>query len=237
MTDDRARAVAEARHRQVLAFRVLDRYGLGGKVAGHLTQRHPGGDAFWTHRFDLGFGEVTEADLVLVDLGLGVREGDAEINPTLHIHAQIYARRPEVGAIVHTHGENVVALSATGAAFVPCSQMAGIFHDAVATYVEEDLIVLTAAQGGHMAEALGGRSALILKNHGSLVVAPTLEEAVLRTLVLEDAAAVQLKAMAAAGAAQPLGPDAADQVKRFILTPNIIDRYWRYEVRRLAGGV
>ncbi|MEJ0069011.1 MAG: class II aldolase/adducin family protein [Pseudomonadota bacterium] len=172
---------------------MLDRYGLSSKIAGHLTARHPTRNAFWTHRFDLGFAEVDDADLVLVDFDLGV-DGNVPINPTLHIHAQIYRARPDVRAIAHTHGENVVALSATGVEFAACSQMAAIFHDDVRTYQEEDLIVLTAEQGSRMAATLGPLSALILRHHGSLVAAASIEETVLRALVLEEGAAVQLKA-------------------------------------------
>jgi L-fuculose-phosphate aldolase len=222
---------AEVRHKLVQGFRILDRYGLSSKIAGHLTVRHPTRDAFWTHRFDLGFAEVGDADLVLADFDLSVAS-NAPINPTLHIHAQIYRARPDVRAIAHTHGENVVALSATGVAFAPCSQMAAIFHDDVRGYEEEDLIVLTAAQGARMAAALGPVSALILQHHGSLVVAPSIEETVLRTLVLEEGAGIQLKAMAA-GRWHPLSGDVAAQVKAFVLAPEIIERYWRYELRQL----
>ena len=222
---------AELLHKLVQGFHILDRYGLSSKIAGHLTARHPTRDAFWTHRFDLGFGEVGADDLVLTDFDLGV-EGNATINPTLHIHAEIYRARPDVQAITHTHGDNVVALSATGVEFAACSQMAAIFHDDVRTYDEDDLIVLGAEQGRGMASALGGLSALILKHHGSLVVAASLEEAILRTLVLEDGAGVQLKAMVA-GRWTPLGPHGAAQVKQFVLSPEIVERYWRYETRLL----
>lgn len=223
---------AEARHKLVQGFRILDRYGLSSKIAGHLTARHPMRDAFWTHRFDLGFGEVGDTDLVLADFDL-VTAGNVPINPTLHIHAQIYRARSDVRAIAHTHGENVVALSATGVEFAACSQMAAIFHDDVRTYEEDDLIVLTAEQGVGMATALGPLSALILRHHGSLVAAASIEETVMRTLVLEEGAAAQLKAMAT-GRWQPLGKAAAAQVKRFVLSPEIVERYWRYEVRMLT---
>ncbi len=224
---------ARAKAALVDGFHILARYGLGARVAGHLTARIPGGAGFWTHRFGLGFEEIQLADLVACNLDLSAREGGAPINPTMHIHAQIYLARPDVGAIVHTHGPAVVALSATGAAFVPCSQMAGIFHDDIATFDEDELIVLAPEEGAQMAAALAGRSSLILKNHGCLVTGATLEQAVLRTIVLEEAAEVQLRAMAAGGASG-LNAAASAQVKRFVLSPAIVEHYWNYEVRRLG---
>ena len=167
------------------------------------------------------------------DLDLGPRGHAAPINPTMHIHAQIYAARPDVGAVAHTHGPAVVALSATGAEFAACTQMAGIFHGEIDNFDEAELIVLSAAEGAKMAAALGERSALILKNHGSLVVGASLEEVVLKTIVLEEAAAAQLSAMAA-GHVSGLSAAAAAQVRRFVLSPPIVQRYWDYEVRRLG---
>jgi len=213
------------------AFHILARHDLGARVAGHITLRV--GDGFLTHRFGLGFEEITEADLVACHFDLGPRGPAAPVNPTMHIHAQIYLARPDVMAIAHTHGPAVVALSATGADFVACSQMAGIFHDDIGSFDEREMIVLTPQDGAQMARALGSRSAMILKNHGSLVVAGSLQELVLRTVVLEEAADIQLRAMAAGGA-HGLGAAAAAQVKRFVLSPALMQHYWDYEIRRLG---
>lgn len=227
--------VAAARALLLRGFRILDRHGLGARIAGHLTLRHPARDAFWTHRFGLAYDEVGPDDLVLADLDLRVLEGAGPVNPTLHIHAQIYRARPEVRSVVHTHGTNIVALSATDAEFAACSQMAGIFVDDIAGFDEQDLIVLDAGAGATMAAALGHRSALLLRNHGSLVVGASLPEAVLKTLVLEEAAEVQLKAMAT-GRMRPMGRAAAEQVRRFVLSPGIVAAYWNHEVRHLGAG-
>ena len=232
----RADATGEAAGRLALidAFRILDSYGLGARVAGHLTARHPERDAFWTHRFGLGFGEVGPDDLILTDFDLHVLEGSGAINPTMHIHAQIYRARPDVAAISHTHGANVVALSATHVDFTPCSQMAGIFHDDILSFDEEDLIVLDAAAGAGMAAVLGSRSALLLRNHGSLLVGASMAETVLKTIVLEEAAETQLRAMAT-GQMRAMSAKAAAQVKLFVLSDPIVQAYWDYEIRKVGG--
>ena len=223
---------AEAARAALLGgFAILDRYGLGARVAGHLTHRHPTRDAFWTHRFGLGFHEVTEASLVLADFDLRVLEGEGGINPTMHIHAQIYRARREVRAIAHTHGVNVAALSATDAEFVACSQMGGLFHDDILTVDEAELIVLDRSAGAAMAEALGPRAAVILRNHGCLVVGADMPTTVLRTLALEEACEVQLKAMAT-GRMRGMDAAAARQVKDFVLRPEIVQAYWDYELRQ-----
>ena len=212
-------------------FAILHRYGLGARIAGHLTHRHPTREAFWTHRFGLGFHEVGADDLMLADFGLNPLEGQGAINPTLHIHAEIYRARPDVHAIAHTHGVNVATLSATDAEFVPCSQMGGLFQDDILTVDEADLIVLDAAAGAAMAQALGPRAAVILRNHGCLVVGDGMPATVLRVLALEEACEVQLRAMAT-GRMQGMEATAARQVKSFVMRPEIVGAYWDYEVRQ-----
>ena len=226
------RTDAEARAALLHGFRILASYGLGARIAGHLTRRHPTRPAFWTHRFGLGFEEVGEHDLVLADFNLVVLEGEGPINPTMHIHAAIYRARPDVHAVSHTHGPHVVALSATESEFAACSQMAGLFHGRIASFDESNLIVLSGSQGDAMAAALGQGSALILRNHGCLVAAGSVAEVVLQTITLEEAAEAQLRAMAA-GRMRGMAADAAAQVRDFVLQPAIIGRYWEYEVRRL----
>ena len=224
---------AGARQALLQGFGILSSYGLGARIAGHLTRRHPDRDAFWTHRFGLGFEEVGASDLVLADFDLNVLEGDAAINPTMHIHAALYRARPDVSAISHTHGPQVVALSATDAEFVACSQMAGLLHGHTTVFDEQELIVLNASEGDAMAAALGQGSALILRNHGCLVAGASVAEAVLLTITLEEAAEAQLRAMAT-GRMRGMDAAAADQVRRFVLQPAIVGRYWDYEVRRMA---
>lgn len=212
-------------------FAILHRHGLGARIAGHLTHRDDTREGFWTHRFGLGFHEVGRDALVLADFELNRLAGQGGINPTLHIHAAIYRARPDIRAIAHTHGVNVATLSATDAEFVPCSQMAGLFQDDICVVDEADLIVLDASAGAAMAQALGPRAAVILRNHGCLVVGPDMPTTVLRTLALEEACEVQLRAMAT-GRMQGMSAEAARQVKSFVMRPEIIRAYWDYECRQ-----
>lgn len=221
-----------ARDDLLAGFAILHRHGLGARIAGHLTYRDETREGFWTHRFGLGFHEVGPDDLVLADWQLNTMEGQGGINPTLHIHAEIYRARPDVGAIAHTHGVHVATLASTDMDFVPCSQMGGLFQDDICTVDEADLIVLDASAGAAMAQALGPRAAVILRNHGCLVVGADMPTTVLRTLALEEACEVQLRAMAT-GRMQGMDATAARQVKSFVMQPDIVRAYWDYECRQV----
>ena len=124
MEDQGLDAEATLRRELLLAFHVLDMEGLDSGIAGHLTARLPGAEAFWCHSHGLGFGEVGARDLNRADLALNRLEGRGRIGPSLSIHAAIYRARPDVACIVHAHDESAVALTATGAELEPLYQSA-----------------------------------------------------------------------------------------------------------------
>lgn len=231
------------KHDLLHAYHILDADGQSSGIAGHLTARLPGARTFWSHRFGLGFEEVTSADLIEADFDLKTVTGEGKVNPTLNIHTQIYEVRPDVTCVIHTHGRNGLALGACGTTLEPVVQSGALFYDDIAFLDEYEGIVLGKSEGDTIAEALGGRRGVLLKNHGALVVGPSVRAACIAALMLEFAAEVQLKAMAA-GTLSPLPRAAALQAKQFLLSPAVMDQRWAHQCRRvqkerpfLAGSV
>jgi L-fuculose-phosphate aldolase len=223
----------EALKRDLLfAYHILDADGQSSGIAGHLTARRPGAHTFWSHRWGLGFDEVAAGDLIEADFDLATVSGAGRVNPTLNIHTQIYEARPDVGCIIHTHGKNALALGATGATLEPVTQTGAFFYDDVALLDEYEGVVLGKDEGDTIAEALGSRRAVLLKNHGALVVGSSVREATIAMLVLEFAAEVQLKAMAA-GPLSRMPEPAARQAQRFLLSKELTDQRFEHQVRRL----
>lgn len=214
------------------AYHILDADGQSSGIAGHLTARRPGARTFWSHRWGLGFDEVSYDDLIEADFELATVTGEGRVNPTLNIHTQIYEARPEVSCIIHTHGKNALALGAAGATLEPVTQTGAVFYDDIAFLDEYEGVVLGKSEGDTIAEALGRRRGVLLKNHGALVVGATVREATIAMLVLEFAAEVQLKAMAA-GPLSRLPDAAARQAKTFLLSKELIDQRFEHQVRRL----
>lgn len=222
----------ELKHDLLHAYHILDADGQSSGIAGHLTARLPGQRSFWSHRFGLGFEEVTAADLIEADFELRTVSGEGRVNPTLNIHTQIYEVRPDVTCIIHTHARNGLALGACGSTLEPVVQSGALFYDDIAFLDEYEGIVLGKSEGDTIAEALGGRRGILLKNHGALVVGATVREAVISTQMLEFAAEVQLKAMAA-GRLSPLPEPAARQAKQFLLSKAVMDQRWAHQCRRV----
>jgi L-fuculose-phosphate aldolase len=211
----------------VLAYHVLARHGHSNDIAGHVTARLPGADTFWTNRFKLGFDEASIAELHEADMALAVRSGRGQISPALTLHTEIYRRRSDVNAVVHSHPLNAVALSALGVPLAPIDQQAAIFWQDIGFFDEHHGVFIDGqGEADAIAAALGSQRAMILKNHGIVVVGETVREAAVAAIILETAASVQIRAMAA-GSLSPMPLEALKQSKAFLSRKEFFD--WRFE--------
>ena len=95
----------------VTACKALAARGCDTGIGGHVSLRDPERNEFWINCFDRTLGEMTVSDVVKLDhLGNNVLN-DRVVSPGWEFHAGIYAQRPDVNAIVHTHGFWVTALA------------------------------------------------------------------------------------------------------------------------------
>lgn len=227
---------AEALRRELLcAFHILDLSGQPSGMGSHLTARLPGAETFLFHIHNFGFGEVTPDHIHEADFELDVLTGDdIAINPTLHIHTRIYLARPDITCIVHTHAKHIAALSAIGSNLIPITQSGARLHDDCVFFDEDDGVALGKEPGQAMANALGNRHALVLKNHGLLAVGRSIPEAVLLANTMEHEAEIQLLAMAA-GTLDPPSAEGARRSQEYLRSEKMIRRGWAYLMRRLAA--
>ena len=224
----------EATRQQLLfAFHIMDLFGHPSGMGAHLTARPPGADTFFFHIHNYGFGEVTPNHIHEADFELNVLTGDVAINPTLHIHTQIYEARPDVQCIAHTHSKHVSALSAIGQNLVHLTQSAARLYDDCVFFDEDDGVALGKEPGAMMAQALGNRSAIVLKNHGLLTVGRSIPEAVILANTMEEAAEIQLMAMSAGTLDLP-SDKGAQRTKTYLRNEEMIMRGWAFWMRRLA---
>ena len=150
---------------------------------------------------------VTEADILEFDLeSRPVKQTDHGLYQERFIHGEIYKVRPDVNAVVHNHSPTVVPFSCTGCELKPIFHMAAFVGLGVPTWdirdaqKGTDMLVKTAVLGEHLAQRLGRHPAVLMRGHGSTVVAENLQRAVGRTIYLEMNARMQLQATLLAGA-------------------------------------
>ena len=223
------------RQELLFAFHILDLFGHPSGRGAHLTARLPGSDTFLFHIHNYGFGEVTPEHIHEADFELNVLSGkDIDVNPTLHIHTRIYMARPDVTCIAHTHAKHVAALSAIGQNIQPVTQSAARLYDDSVFFDEDDGVALGKEPGTLMAQALGARSAMVLKCHGLLAVGRSIPEAVLLANTMEENAEIQLLAMAASGGKLELpSPEGSRRSKEYLRSDRAITRSWATWMRQL----
>ena len=104
-------------------FCLLDEEGQNSGIAGYITARLLGTERLLRHRYGYSFDEVRSGDILEADFELQPST-DNLASPSLAFHVSIYRTRPDIGAIVHTHGPHALALGAAGADFRPVYQSA-----------------------------------------------------------------------------------------------------------------
>lgn len=140
------------------------------------------------------YESMTADDIVVVDL-VGNRV-DGELSPSIEtmLHAGIYCIRSKVNAIIHTHAVFSSAIA------VAQTEIPAILDDQI-TYIGGEIKVASYALPGspelvaNVIEALGPRNAVVLANHGALVVGRDMGEALMMCDLLEKTAQIYICAL------------------------------------------
>lgn len=138
---------------------------------------------------------LTPADIAVVDLQGNVVAGEMLPSSETPLHMAVYDSNPDVKAIVHAHSIYATAISTVLDLLPTIHYQMVDLGGAVPvapyrTFGTHELAEVTS-------QALRGRAAVIMKNHGSLTTADTLDQALARCVTLEWCSKVYLKALAA----------------------------------------
>ncbi|RRD22375.1 class II aldolase/adducin family protein [Brucellaceae bacterium VT-16-1752] len=170
---------------------------------GHVSVRHDGrADRFLLAR-NMAPGRVAVADIVEFTLdGEAVNANGRRVYLERFIHGEIYRRRPDVVAVVHSHSHSIVPLSVSKstrlralfhmAGFI--GQEAPVFEIRDTSGDSTDLLISNNALGRALAEKFDSSDIVLMRGHGSTVVAPSLKQAVYRAIYAEINARYQLEA-------------------------------------------
>jgi L-fuculose-phosphate aldolase len=130
------------------------------------------------------YTDLTPEEIVKFDLETLVYEGRLKPSSEYRLHAAIYAERPEIRAIVHTHQPYASAMAAAHRELPP-------FLDDMVQLIGPSVRVAEYAPSGsskmtiNSIKALDKRFAALLANHGAICIGRDMEEAVLVCEVLE----------------------------------------------------
>jgi ribulose-5-phosphate 4-epimerase/fuculose-1-phosphate aldolase len=189
----------ERKTKLAAALRLFGKFGFDEGVAGHITARDPfDPHHFWVNPFGRSFKLMRVSDLIKVDRNGEILEGVGPLNQAAFaIHSRVHFARPDVVAAAHSHSVYGKAWSAMGRLLDPLTQDSCAFYQDHALFDDYTGVVLDPAEGDRIAESLGPRKAVILRNHGLLTVGGSVDEAAWWFITMERTCQAQLMAEAA----------------------------------------
>jgi len=199
---------------------------------GHMSCRLPGTGHVLINSGKSVRSALTAGDIIAIDMDGKPVDGDVVPPMEFHIHTEIYRRRPDVSAVVHTHPVWSTLFSMTGNAVLPVTMQAAVMGP-VRTF-GKTASINQKALGEEVAAALGSDRVVMLKSHGAVIAGADVVEAFVLAIYLEETARRQYMAL-------PLGKPytLSDEEVRTIGTnlrkPHLLRKVWDYHRAKLGS--
>ncbi len=189
----------DLREQLVDCARRMQASGINQGTSGNLSVRISGGMLITPS--SLAYELMQPEDLVALDLkGQPLQipaDGRPQRRPSSEwrLHADVLDSRPEVQAVLHCHSIHATALACHGRDIPPFHYMTAVAggHDIrCAPYATFG----TQALSDGVVQALEGRLACLMAQHGQVAVGPTLDKALALAVEVETLARIYLQALA-----------------------------------------
>jgi len=182
----------ELREEMVAVARRMNLSGINQGTSGNLSARLA--DGLLITPSSLPYERMEPEDLVVMDFD-GNYQGARKPSSEWQLHADILRSRPEIGAVVHCHSIHATALACHGRSIPSFHYMVAVAGtDTIrcapyATFGTETLSRLAV-------QALEGRLACLLAQHGQVSLGATLDQALRLAIEVETLAHMYLQALA-----------------------------------------
>lgn len=215
-----------------IALRHLDDVGFCENLTGHITVAD--GDGFLVNPWGLWWGEVTAGDLLRIDADGRVTEGEWDVTPAVHIHTELHRRRADAPVVIHNHPPYAITLAAIGELPDLVHQNSSILAGEMVLVDDYDGEIDQPHLGAALADMIGDASVALLVSHGVIVTAPTIAEAVYKSVLFERTCMLHWQVRALGQRALPLPATAQRQLKAS-LVERAAPVYWHGVVRQLLA--
>lgn len=196
--------IDDLRVRLAEACRVLGRLDLTKAATGHVSARVPGGERVLIRARgpgELGVRYTTPKQILEVDLdgkAISRAEDGLEAPIEVFIHTAIYKARPEVNSVVHVHPPLVVLFTICQKPLLP---LFGAYDPSALQLALEgipsfdrSILVSTPTLGDELARVMGKAKTCMMRGHGITTAGPSIEEAALYAIHLNELAAMNYQA-------------------------------------------
>jgi len=177
------------------AYRLAEHFGWDDHVATHFSARLPDG-TFLLNPFGSLFEEITASSLMRVDMdGNVIEPAGHPMNPAAFtIHSGVLAGRPDANCVLHLHTRDGAAVSALKEGLLPLNQTALVIRHEVA-YHDFEGIADDLEERERLQADLGNKNILMLRNHGTLTLGPSIGVAFFLLYMFEWACTAQVRTL------------------------------------------
>ena len=182
--------------------------GTSGNVSMRLSADVEGKELMGITPSGVAYDMLRAEDILVTDMDIEPVYGEGIPSSESLLHAEIYVRRGDVGAVIHTHSPYATAAAVAGVDIpLIIDEMALVIGGTVK--VSEYAFPSSEALAANVCAALGGRNAALIRNHGVVGVGADLDEA-LRVCELVEHAARVLVYASTLGKVTPLPADVVE---------------------------
>lgn len=161
-------------------------------TGGNISCRIPGEDAILIKGTGSAFSDMTEEDVVKIDLDGNMLEGSKQFSKEWRFHAGIYKIRPDVNVVIHIHPPYATAVAANH------NELPLVTNHAKA-YLKYVPAIGIASSGSEKLAAMvmeqfqdTDRVGILMKEHGIISVGPAFNKAFYLAEMIEDTAIIAL---------------------------------------------
>jgi L-fuculose-phosphate aldolase len=194
---------------------------------GQVSARMPGSKHFLIKSATAGFDECTEEDVLRAEVDPSAPKHPL-LPPEVVLHQAVYAARPDVNGIVHSHAPNTLLFGATDLDIRAISHDGAFFEGRTPRFTLTSNTILTLEDATGVGEALQGAPAVFLRNHGGVIVGKSIRHATVHAHLLERATRLQLMAEQIPGGYHSSSEEDIDAKRDFNFADLSVRSYWDY---------
>ncbi len=169
--------------------------GLLSQTSGNLSIRLPGDQILITPS-SMDYDLIEPSDIVLIRLDGSIVSGNRKPSSETPLHCLVYAERPDVSAIVHTHSPHATTLAVLGLPIPAVHYMIAV-ADATEIAIADYATYGTPELARNVRDAFAAPAkAALIANHGLVAGAGSLKEAASVAEAIETLAGLYCRALA-----------------------------------------
>ena len=176
--------MSDPREQLIATARAMQPAGLNKGTSGNVSVRSGDAFSFYITPTGLPYDALAVDDIPLMALD-GSHQGKRKPSSEWRFHRDLYAARPEVGAVLHAHSPFAVSLACLRREIPPFHYMIARFGGDTIRCADYAIFGSPELSTAAM-QAMQGRKGCLLANHGLLVAGHDLAEAFALAVELEE---------------------------------------------------